>query len=44
MLGCNSAASLPKRALQFGSRAATLQGSAGGKGKGSDMSEDLLSN
>ena len=44
MLGCNSAASLPKRALQFGSRAATLQGSAGGKSKGSDTIEDLLSN
>ena len=42
MLGCTSAASLPKRALQFGSRAALLQGSAGGKGKGSDTSKDLL--
>ena len=41
-LGCTLAASLPKRALQFGSRAALLQGSAGGKGKGSDISKDLL--
>ena len=42
MLGCTSAASLPKRALQLGSRAALLQDSVGGKGKGSDTSKDLL--
>jgi hypothetical protein len=42
LLGCQSAAWLPKRAIQFGSRIAKLSGSSGGRKRGSDTCEKLL--
>lgn len=39
LLGCTSAAGLPKRAIQFGSRMSSLSGK---HNKGSDTSEDLI--
>ena len=42
LLGCHSAASLPKRAIQFGSRMAKLAGSSNSRQHGSDVCSRLL--
>ena len=42
LLGCHGAASLPKRAIQFGSRMALLAGSSNSREHGSDICNRLL--
>lgn len=42
LLGCHGAASLPKRAIQFGSRMARLAGSSNSREHGSDVCKRLL--
>lgn len=42
LLGCHGAASLPKRAIQFGSRMAQLSGSSNSREQGSDFCQRLV--
>ena len=42
LLNCPSAAKLPKRAIQFGSRIAKLSGSSGGRESASDKCSRLF--
>ncbi len=42
LLGCASAAKLPKRAIQFGSRIAKLSGTCGGHEEGGSVSKRLV--
>ena len=42
LLGCHGAATLPKRAIQFGSRMARLAGSSNSREHGSDICKRLL--